>query len=142
EAWNSSTTSRWASRRPSWSRTSSTASWECCSAAGAPLLARLAAAVDLARPLSPVLADTLAATAAQLGETIAAVTVDPASPGVLAGARGLALRLAYALTTALLVEHAAWGDEQAALAARLWARRWLRHEEIAEDAHHHLDLLC
>ncbi|MEV4657397.1 hypothetical protein [Micromonospora sp. NPDC049301] len=38
--------------------------------------------------------------------------------------------------------HAAWGDEQAELAARLWARRGLRHEEIAEDAHHHLDLLC
>ncbi|MET8466942.1 hypothetical protein, partial [Micromonospora zamorensis] len=84
----------------------------------------------------------LAGAAAQLGDTITSVTADPGSPTVLAGARGLALRLAYALTTALLVEHAAWGDEQAALAARLWARRWLRHEEIAEDAHHHLDLLC
>ncbi|MFD6683525.1 acyl-CoA dehydrogenase family protein [Micromonospora parva] len=110
--------------------------------AGVPLLSRLAAAVDLARPLSPVLADTLATAAAQLTETISAVTVDPGASAVLAGARGLALRLAYALTTALLVEHAAWGDEQAELAARLWARRWLRHEEIAEDAHHHLDLLC
>ncbi|WP_433358398.1 acyl-CoA dehydrogenase family protein [Micromonospora saelicesensis] len=110
--------------------------------AGAPLLSRLTAAVDLARPLSPVLADTLATAAAQLEETITAVTVDPGASAVLAGARGLALRLAYALTTALLVEHAAWGDEQAELAARLWARRWLRHEEIAEDAHHHLDLLC
>ena len=89
-----------------------------------------------------MLADTLATAAAQLAETITAVTVDPGASAVLAGARGLALRLAYALTTALLVEHAAWGDEQAELAARLWARRWLRHEEIAEDAHHHLDLLC
>ncbi|MEK8105294.1 hypothetical protein NKG94_09080 [Micromonospora sp. M12] len=42
----------------------------------------------------------------------------------------------------MLVEHAAWGDEQADLAARLWARCWLRHEEVAEDAHLHLDLLC
>ncbi|NYF59010.1 hypothetical protein [Micromonospora purpureochromogenes] len=59
----------------------------------------------------------------------------------MADARGLALRMAYTLTTALLVEHAAWGDEQAELAARLWARRWLRHEDIAADVHHHLDLL-
>ena len=98
--------------------------------------------MDLARPLSPALADTLAAVAAQLGDTITAVTADPGAAAVLAGARGLALRMAYALTAALLVEHAAWGDEQAELAARLWARRWLRHEDIAEDAHHHLDLLC
>ncbi|MEK8105295.1 acyl-CoA dehydrogenase family protein [Micromonospora sp. M12] len=51
-----------------------------------PLLSRLAAAVDLARPLSPVLADTLAAAATQLGDTITAVTADPGAPAVLAGA--------------------------------------------------------
>ncbi|MBM0231057.1 hypothetical protein JNW91_03695 [Micromonospora sp. STR1_7] len=88
--------------------------------AGAPLLSRLAAAVDLARPLSPALADTLATAAAQLGDTITAVTAELGAAAVLAGARGLALRLPYALTAALLVEHAAWGDEQAELAARLW----------------------
>ncbi|WBB68729.1 acyl-CoA dehydrogenase family protein [Micromonospora sp. WMMD812] len=110
--------------------------------AGPPLLRRLAGAVDLARPLSPALADTLAAVTGELRDTLAEVAVDPQSVRVVAGARGLALRLAHALTAALLVEHASWGDEQAELAARLWARRWLRREEIAEDAHHHLDLLC
>ncbi|SCF11522.1 Acyl-CoA dehydrogenase [Micromonospora viridifaciens] len=109
--------------------------------AAAPLLGRLAAAVDLARPLSPALADTLAAVTDELRTRLGEVTADPAAVEVVAGARGLALRAAYALTTALLVEHAAWGDEQAEVAARLWARRRLRHEDIAADAHRHLDLL-
>ncbi|RKN41439.1 acyl-CoA dehydrogenase family protein [Micromonospora endolithica] len=109
--------------------------------AAGPLLRRLDAAADLARPMSPALADTLAAVAGELREELAAVAADPGAVAVVAGARGLALRMAYALTAALLVEHAAWGDEQAELAARLWARRWLRHEDIAADAHHHLDLL-
>jgi hypothetical protein len=38
--------------------------------------------------------------------------------------------------------HATTGDEQADVAARLWARRWLRHEDIAVDAHHDLDVLA
>ncbi|MFF5175666.1 acyl-CoA dehydrogenase family protein [Micromonospora sp. NPDC000089] len=109
--------------------------------AGRPLLRRLAAATDLARPLSPALADTLAEVTGQLRDALAEVTADPGTGAVLAGARGLALRMAYALAAALLVEHAAWGDDQAELAARLWARRWLRHEDVAVDAHHHLDLL-
>ena len=50
---------------------------------------------------------------------------------VAAGARGLALRLAYALTAALLIEHAGWGDELCEVAAGLWARRWLRGEDIS-----------
>ncbi|MEU5940991.1 acyl-CoA dehydrogenase family protein [Micromonospora sp. NPDC047548] len=110
--------------------------------AGAPLLRRLADATDLARRLSPALADTLAAVTDELRDTLAEIAADPAAVAVVAGARGLALRMAYALTTALLVEHAGWGDEQAELAARLWARRWLRHEDIAADAHQHLELLC
>ncbi|SBT45406.1 acyl-CoA dehydrogenase family protein [Micromonospora narathiwatensis] len=110
--------------------------------AGAPLLRRLAAAVDLARPLSPALADTLASVTGELRDRLGEVAADPAAVEVVAGARGLALRTAYALITALLVEHAAWGDEQAEVAARLWARRRLRHEEIAADAHRHLELLC
>lgn len=110
--------------------------------AGTPLLRRLTDATDLARRLSPTLADTLAGVTDELRGALADVAADPGAVAVVAGARGLALRMAYALTTALLVEHAAWGDEQAELAARLWARRWLRHEEIAADAHHHLDLLC
>ncbi|MBO4160238.1 acyl-CoA dehydrogenase family protein [Micromonospora antibiotica] len=109
--------------------------------AGTPLLRRLAGAVDLARPLSPVVADTLATVVGELRDTLGEVTADPGAVAVLAGARGLALRMAYALAAALLVEHAAWGDGQAEVAARLWARRWLRHEDIAADAHHHLDLL-
>ncbi|MGX4654401.1 acyl-CoA dehydrogenase family protein [Micromonospora sp. SCSIO 07396] len=109
--------------------------------AGTPLLARLAGAVELARPLSPVLADTLATAVGELRVTLGEVTADPGAVAVLAGARGIALRMAYALAAALLVEHAAWGDGQAEVAARLSARRWLRHEDIAADAHHHLDLL-
>lgn len=50
--------------------------------------------------------------------------------------------MAYALGTALLVEQAAWGDELAEVAAWLWARRWLRGDDIAADAHQHLDVLC
>jgi hypothetical protein len=108
---------------------------------GTPLLRRLAGAVDLARPAAPALADTLAAVVRELRDTLAGVAADPGAVAVRAGARALALRMAYALTTALLVEHAAWGDEQAEVAARLWARRWLRHEDVSADAHHHLDLL-
>ncbi|MFU8854611.1 acyl-CoA dehydrogenase family protein [Micromonospora sp. SL1-18] len=110
--------------------------------AGPSLLRRLAEAVDLARPLSPALADTLAAVTDELRARLGEVADDPTAVEVVAGARGLALRAAYALTTALLVEHAAWGDEQAEVAARLWARRRLRHEDTAADAHRHLDLLC
>ncbi|EEP69767.1 acyl-CoA dehydrogenase [Micromonospora sp. ATCC 39149] len=110
--------------------------------AGGPLLRRLAAAVDLARPLSADLADTLAAVTGELTAALAEVTADPRAVEVVAGARGLALRMAAALACALLVEHAAWGDEQAQVAAGLWARRRLRHEDIAGDAHRHLDLLC
>ncbi|MGC4807820.1 acyl-CoA dehydrogenase family protein [Micromonospora sp. DT233] len=110
--------------------------------AGAPLLRRLAAAVELARPLCSALADTLAAVTAELRAALADVVADPRAAGVVAGARGLALRLAAAVACALLVEHAAWGDEQAEVAARLWARRRLRREDISADAHRHLDLLC
>lgn len=105
------------------------------------LLVRLDAAVDTARRLHPALADTLAEAAARLRTAYAEVVADPQSPAALAGARGLALRTAHALAAALLVEQAAWGDELAEAAAPLWARRWLRGEDIAVDAHHHLDLL-
>ncbi|WP_428965456.1 acyl-CoA dehydrogenase family protein [Micromonospora fluostatini] len=110
--------------------------------AGGPVLRRLAAAVDLARPLSPALADTLAAVAGELTGVLAEVSADPQAVAVVAGARGVALRMACALTAALLVEHAVWGDEAAEVAARLWVRRWLRHEDVSADAHHHLDLLA
>ncbi|MFI6225864.1 acyl-CoA dehydrogenase family protein [Micromonospora echinospora] len=110
--------------------------------AARPLLRRIAAAADTARSLSPALAHTLTAVTEELRDTFATITADPGGVEAVAGARAVALRAAYALTAALLVEHAAWGDEAADVAARLWARRWLRHEEIALDAHQHLDLLC
>lgn len=110
--------------------------------AAGPLLARLDAAQAIARGISPALADQLADAAAALRADLAEVTAEPTAVGVIAGARGLALRMGYALAAALLVEHATTGDEQAEVAARLWARRWLRHEEIAVDAHHHLDVLA
>jgi acyl-CoA dehydrogenase len=100
--------------------------------AAVPVLARVAAAADLARAISPTLADTIDGAATALGAELA--VADPRSSTVLAGARGLALRLAYALTAALLVEQAAWGDDAARTAARLWVRRWLRGEDIAVDA--------
>ncbi|WP_422769513.1 acyl-CoA dehydrogenase family protein [Plantactinospora sp. WMMC1484] len=111
--------------------------------AAAPLLDRLDAATDTARRLHPALADALGAATAQLRDSLAEVAAGPESDAVLAGARGLALRMAYALATALLVEQAAGGgDETAEVAARLWARRWLRGADIAADAHHELDVLC
>jgi alkylation response protein AidB-like acyl-CoA dehydrogenase len=106
-----------------------------------PLLSRLEAAADQARGLSPALADTLASTTAALAAALSTVTAEPSS-SVVAGARGLALRLAYAVAAALLLEHAAWGDDVGELAARLWIRRWLRGEDIAPEADHHLDALC
>lgn len=110
--------------------------------AAGPLLGRLDAATDAARRISPTLAEALADATGELRTAVAEVRATPAAGAVVAGARGLALRLAYALTTALLVEQAAGGDELAEVAARLWARRWLRHEDIAVDAHQHLEVLC
>jgi hypothetical protein len=106
--------------------------------AAKPVLARLDAAADLA----PSLADPLQAATARLREALAALVADPYAVPVLAGARGLALDLAYALAAALLVEQAAGGDPVAEVAARLWVRRWLAGQDIAADAHPHADLLC
>ncbi|MFC6021151.1 acyl-CoA dehydrogenase family protein [Plantactinospora solaniradicis] len=109
--------------------------------AATPLLSRLDEAVDTARRLHPALADALGTATAELRNSLTEVAADPEAVGVVAGARGLALRMAYALGTALLVEQAAWGDETAEVAAPLWARRWLRGGDIAADAHQELDSL-
>jgi alkylation response protein AidB-like acyl-CoA dehydrogenase len=106
--------------------------------AAEPLLARLAAAEQLA----PALADPLRAATARLRPALAAAAADPYAVPVVAGARGLALELAYALAAALLVEQASWGDPVAEVAARLWMRRWLSQEDIAGPAHTHADELC
>jgi hypothetical protein len=105
--------------------------------ASKPLLARLDAAADLA----PGLADPLRSATSRLREELAAVAADPYAVTVVAGARGLALRMGYALAAGLLAEQAAWGDELAGTAARLWVRRWLAGDDIAVEAHAHADAL-
>jgi acyl-CoA dehydrogenase len=109
--------------------------------AAKPLLARLDAAADLAGGLAPGLDTTLHAAAGSLRDALEQVAADPYGAQAAAGARGLALRMAYALTAALLTEHAGWGDELCEVAAGLWARRWLTGEDISVPAHHHLDML-
>jgi acyl-CoA dehydrogenase len=105
--------------------------------AAKPLLARLDAAADLA----PSLADPLREVTSRLREQLAAVVADPYAVPVVAGARGLALRLGQALAAAVLVEQAAWGDQVAEVAAGLWVRRWLLGQDIAAEAYEHADAL-
>ncbi|MEV0720495.1 hypothetical protein, partial [Asanoa sp. NPDC050611] len=93
-------------------------------------------------PAGPAVADSLASTARDLRTRLAEVANDPTAGTVVAGARGLALRTAFALTAALLVEQAAERDELAETAARLWTRRRLRGEDIAIDAANYADVLC
>ncbi len=77
---------------------------------------------------------------ARLAADVEAATADPHAPSVVAGARGLALRLGYALIAALLAEHAAWSKLDAdATLATLWARRHLTRADIAEPAHRAYD---
>jgi acyl-CoA dehydrogenase len=90
--------------------------------AARPLLARLSAGADRSPALRAAAADLSAAFAEDL-----------TSDKVLAGARGLALRTASALTGALLLEQAAGGDPRAETLARLWIRRRLGHEDIAAE---------
>lgn len=106
--------------------------------AAKPLLARLDAAADLA----PALADGLREVTGRLRDDLAGVVADPYAVPVVAGARGLALRLGRALAAAVLVEQAAWGDPIAEVAARLWVRRRLLGQDIATEAHEHADALA
>ncbi|MFY1694004.1 acyl-CoA dehydrogenase family protein [Solwaraspora sp. WMMA2101] len=115
---------------------------------GTPLLARIDQAVDLAAGFAADLAGTLAAAAARLRDDLTGVTAAVDGSAALAGARPMALRAAHALAAALLVEQAAPTDiggegegVAARVAARLWARRWLAGDDIAVDAHRHLELL-
>ena len=100
--------------------------------AGGPLLARLDAAVALA---PPGLADLLADEVAGVREAVAAVSADPYATPVIAGARRFALRLAYLLAAALLVEQAAWGDEEAEVIADLWIRGRLACADVSTGLH-------
>jgi alkylation response protein AidB-like acyl-CoA dehydrogenase len=103
--------------------------------AGKCLLERLAEAADTA----PALADPLWAVTGELREAVGRAGADPYATGVLAGARSLAQRMAYALAAALL---ATWDDGVAATAAALWVRRWLAREDISVAAATHADALC
>src|SRR5262249_62212826 len=103
-------------------------------AAARPILDRAWAA---AQALPPADAGVLAATLARLTSEVSA---DPRSPAVVAGARGLALRLGYALAAALLTEHAAWSGTDADMTvAALWTRRHLGGADIATDADYSFD---
>jgi hypothetical protein len=112
--------------------------------AGRALLVRLEEATDVAADVDgagAATADALYDATKRLRAALAAVPADPRGDAVVAGARGLALRLAHALAAALLVEHASWGDPGGAVAAHLWARRRLAGEDIAVAAHEHGDAL-
>jgi acyl-CoA dehydrogenase len=104
--------------------------------AGKRLLDRLEQAAAAAT--APEVAGTLRTVAGELGEALATVVADPYADRVVAGARGLALRMAYALAAGLL---ASWGDDITEVIAPLWAERWLAGRDIAAQAHEHADVL-
>ncbi|MFV2088768.1 acyl-CoA dehydrogenase family protein [Micromonospora sp. LOL_021] len=130
--------------------------------AAGPLLARVDRAAATA--CDPEVAAALTDAAGRLRTDLARVAADPRGADTAAGARPLALRTAYTLAAALLVDladgpsadrsgrdaDAADSDGGAAgrddvdaarVAARLWTRRWLVGADIAADAHRHLELL-
>jgi hypothetical protein len=111
---------------------------------GSAFIDRLAAATDRASGmLIGGAVDGLRAAQFALRDALPSVMADPASEGVVAGARQLAMTMGYALACALLVEHAAaTGDEATKAAAELWGRARLTADEIAVDAHRCYDLLC
>jgi alkylation response protein AidB-like acyl-CoA dehydrogenase len=99
--------------------------------AGRPLLARLDASTSAAGGRG---GELLTVEVASLREAVNAVAADPYATPVIAGARSLALRLAYALAAALLVEQAVWGDELTETVADLWIRHRLGHEDVSLPA--------
>lgn len=111
----------------------------------AQLATRVQAAAELTGIRLPRVAGILTSSLSELRDQIASATKDPTAPAVLAGARGLALRLGTVLSTALLAEHAQWsverGDEGPGIAADLWARQQLTGQDIAEDAHRYVEIL-
>lgn len=111
-------------------------------AAGEALLRRLDRAVGTAAGLDPATAAMFARAVDRIRDEVRAVAADPHATAVVAAARGLALRMAWALAAALLVEQAAWGSDAAGAAADLWVRHRLGGEDIAMDAHRHLEALA
>jgi hypothetical protein len=83
---------------------------------------------------------------ADLRDDVAQAAKDPGGERAVAGARGLALRLGYALATVLLLEHAGWAgatgvDAGAGPAASLWVRERLAGRDIADPAHRYAEIL-
>ncbi|GAA5180994.1 acyl-CoA dehydrogenase family protein [Rugosimonospora acidiphila] len=109
------------------------------------LTGRVGAAAQLTGIRLPRLAGILETGLAQARDQIGYAAKDPTAPATVAGARGLALRLGVLLSAALLAEHAAYGagrgEEGPAVAAQLWARQQLAGQDIAEDAHRHVEIL-
>ncbi len=110
-----------------------------------PVFARVERAADLAVKAVPAAADPIAASLPVLRDRLVAAAKDPTNPGVVAGARHLAVGLGDALAAALLVDHADWAamqdEESPIIAAELWARQRLAGQDIAEDAHRYVSIL-
>jgi alkylation response protein AidB-like acyl-CoA dehydrogenase len=131
---------------PIWEGTTNVLSLDALRAAGRDegvkqVLARVDGACDLA---GGPLAATLAGARTRLAQRLARAAAAPQDPAVLAGARDLALHLAYTLAGALLAEQAGpggSGDPGAAVAAQMWADRRLRHEDVGADGHRHFTIL-
>jgi acyl-CoA dehydrogenase len=126
---------------PIWEGTTNVLSVDVLRALGSAklVLARVRDAADAA-PDGP--GRDLAGALDRLAGEVDAAAADPRSAAVLAGARGLSLRLGYACAAALLVEHAAWsGDGADAALAALWTRRHVGGADIAGEAYRHFDEL-
>jgi alkylation response protein AidB-like acyl-CoA dehydrogenase len=138
---------------PIWEGTTNVLSVDVLRALGAddgikPLLLRIEAACDAAVSTLPDAAEALASAGRRIAAEAETAAAEPRAARVLAGARSLALRLGYALTGALLVEHAAWAAgrndevaEQASVAASLWALRWLAQADISDEANRYFEVL-
>jgi hypothetical protein len=109
------------------------------------VLARIQSAIDAAATRLPDVAEALATAARRLAADAEAAASDPRSERVQAGARGLALRMGYALAAALLVEHAALSeaapDDGPAILATLWTLRYLAQADISDEANRYFDSL-
>ncbi len=110
-----------------------------------PLLARVDAALDLASPAGVGNVDTLATARDRLAAALASAAANPTGPLVAAGARDLAMLAADVVTSALLVEQAAYesarGDRHAATMAELWIASRLARADIGATAAGLFDLV-
>jgi alkylation response protein AidB-like acyl-CoA dehydrogenase len=104
------------------------------------LFARIDAALDGARGAT---AAALAEGRDRLGAAFASAVAEPLAPGIVAGARDLALLASDVLIAALLIEQSAAGrDERAATAADLWVRGRIAHADIGAASAAAYPLVC